>query len=120
MQVQALPSGAVTVTFGPKSDDLAVDISAVVVHLYTADAKLELSSGKAPALAAVTEVLNLILVVSITWSSRQHVWLRFETAASAAFVLSQCDQHVCVSVFLKHSMAAASNDPAASAAAAAC
>ncbi|KAL3141961.1 hypothetical protein ABBQ32_004607 [Trebouxia sp. C0010 RCD-2024] len=54
-EVQALPSGAITMTFGAKSDALAKDISAVVVHLYTQDAKLDLSMGKTPALAAVTE-----------------------------------------------------------------
>lgn len=56
MQVQALPSGALTMTFGAKSDALAKDISALVVHLYTQDTKLDLSVGKTPALAAVTEV----------------------------------------------------------------
>lgn len=54
-EVQALPSGAITMTFGAKSDALAQDISALVVHLYTQDTKLDLSVGKAPALAAVTE-----------------------------------------------------------------
>ena len=44
-------------TFGPKSDAFAQHISALVIHLYSSDSKQELSSGKAPALAAVTEVL---------------------------------------------------------------
>lgn len=56
MQVQALPSGAITVTFSAKSDALAQDISAVVIHLYTQDPKQDLCTGKGPALAAVTEV----------------------------------------------------------------
>ena len=56
MQAQALPSGAITMTFGARSDALANDISALVVHLYTQDAKQDISMGKAPALAAVTEV----------------------------------------------------------------
>lgn len=56
MQVQALPSGAITMTFSAKSDALAQDISAVVIHLYTQDPKQDLSTGKGPALAAVTEV----------------------------------------------------------------
>ena len=56
LQLQALPSGAITMTFGQKSDALSQDISAVVLHLYNSQFKLEATSGKAPALAAVTEV----------------------------------------------------------------
>ncbi len=58
-QVQALPSGAVTLTFGAKSDPLSQDISALVVHLYSSDVKQEPTTGKAPALAAVTEVCRI-------------------------------------------------------------
>lgn len=56
MQTQALPSDAVTITFGAKSDALAQHISALVIHLFTQDPKQDLSTGKTPALAAVTEV----------------------------------------------------------------
>ena len=56
VQVQPMPSGAVTLTFGAKSDPLAQDISAVILHLYTNDVKQEQATGKAPALAPVTEV----------------------------------------------------------------
>ena len=56
LQLQALSSGAITMTFGQKSDALSQDISAVVLHLYNSQCKLEATSGKAPALAAVTEV----------------------------------------------------------------
>ena len=51
-----MPSGAVTLAFGGKSDPLAQDISAVILHLYTSDVKQEQATGKAPALAPVTEV----------------------------------------------------------------
>ena len=61
MQAQALPSGAITVTFGAKSDALAQDISALVIHLFTQDPK-DLSTGKSPALAAVTEVLPTYII----------------------------------------------------------
>lgn len=56
LQVQALPSGAITLSFGAKSDPLSQDISALVLHLYNSEVKHEVTTGKAPALAAVTEV----------------------------------------------------------------
>lgn len=56
MQVQALPSGMITLTFGKKSDALSQEISALVLHLYNGQAKQEATTGKGPALAAVTEV----------------------------------------------------------------
>lgn len=59
-------------TFGAKSDALAKDISAVVVHLYTQDAKLDLSMGKTPALAAVTEVRTLHHVHACMHQSIMH------------------------------------------------
>lgn len=62
MQAQALPSGAITVTFGAKSDALAQDISALVIHLFTQAPKQDLSTGKSPALAAVTEVLPTYII----------------------------------------------------------
>ena len=51
-----MPSGAITMTFSAKSDALAQDISALVIHLFTQDSRQDVSTGKTPALAAVTEV----------------------------------------------------------------
>ena len=59
LQLQALPSGAITMTFGQKSDVLSQDVSAVVLHLYNSQVKQEATTGKGPALAAVTEVRSL-------------------------------------------------------------
>ena len=56
MQAQAMPSGAITMTFSAKSDALAQDISALVIHLFTQDSRQDVSTSKTPALAAVTEV----------------------------------------------------------------
>ncbi|KAL0043116.1 hypothetical protein WJX79_009720 [Trebouxia sp. C0005] len=55
VEVQALPSGAITLSFGAKSDPLSQKISALVLHLYNSEVKHEVSTGKAPALAAMTE-----------------------------------------------------------------
>lgn len=46
-------------TFGQKSDVLSQDVSAVVLHLYNSQVKQEATTGKGPALAAVTEVRSL-------------------------------------------------------------
>lgn len=56
LQLQALPSGAIIITFGQKSDALSQDICALVLHLYNSQVKQEATTGKGPALAAVTEV----------------------------------------------------------------
>ncbi len=67
LQVQALPSGAITLTYGAKSDPLSRDISALVLHLYNSEVKHEVTTGKAPALAAVTEVR--IVYSAVTYCS---------------------------------------------------
>lgn len=72
MQAQALPSGAITMTFGAKSDALAQDISAFVIHLFTHDPKQDPSTGKSPALAAVTEVLPIYRINSNILCSYRH------------------------------------------------
>ncbi|DBA76325.1 TPA: hypothetical protein ACH3X1_010037 [Trebouxia sp. C0004] len=55
VEVHAFPSGAITLCFGAKSDPLSQHISALVLHLYNSEVKQEVTTGKAPALAAVTE-----------------------------------------------------------------
>ena len=72
MQAQALPSGAITMTFGAKSDALAQDISAFVIHLFTHNPKHDPSTGKSPALAAVTEVLPIYRINSNILCSYRH------------------------------------------------
>lgn len=64
LQVQALPSGAISLSFGAKSDPLSQDISALVLHLYNSEVKQEVTTGKAPALAAVTEVCIVYCAVT--------------------------------------------------------
>lgn len=64
LQVQPLPSGAISLSFGAKSDPLSQDISALVLHLYNSEVKQEVTTGKAPALAAVTEVCIVYCAVT--------------------------------------------------------
>lgn len=47
----------VIVSFAAESDAVVADISAIVVHLKSADHACELQTGRAPSLAVATEVL---------------------------------------------------------------